>query len=102
MVSISAITNVDLDRVEQGVVVITADGIQHTLEENDAIEAVMLTKPSALEGKRLKWAKNAWMLHNLVGHPLMQLLASTGFYGAAIAIHDHTVPRPIGFKNRKP
>ena len=61
-----------------------------------AIEAVMLLKPSALESRRLRWIKNAWAVHNLVGHPLMQVAAFFGFYRIAMAIHDTTVPKPRG------
>ena len=63
-----------------------------------ALEAVMLLKPSALENRRLKWAKHVWSIHNLIGHPLMQILAYLRCYKAAIKVHDATVPRPIGRK----
>ncbi|HTM68900.1 MAG TPA: hypothetical protein VL426_06410 [Candidatus Binatia bacterium] len=72
-------------RHDDGVAV--AEGIQ-------AIEALMLLKPSALEGRRLRWAKNAWAVHNLIGHPLMQLLAFLRLHRLAMRVHDGTVPRP--------
>lgn len=64
-----------------------------------ALEAVMAYKPSALENRRLKWAKHMWSIHNLVGHPLMQILSYLKFYKTAIRVHDATVPRPRGRKD---
>lgn len=63
-----------------------------------AIEVLMTLKPSALENRRLKWARNIWALHNLVGHPLMQVLAFFRQYKWAMWVHDVTVPRPLGRK----
>lgn len=60
----------------------------------DAIEAIWCLKPSAVEGRRLKWKKNAWAFHNVIAHPLMQLLAWCGFKREAIYLHDVTTPRP--------
>lgn len=54
----------------------------------------MVVKPSALEGQRLKWPKRAWMIHNLIGHPGMQLLALLGYYDLAMRLHEITIPRP--------
>jgi len=73
----------------------------YTLEGNDAIEALMLLKPSALEGRRLRWARNAWLVHNLIGHPLMQVLCWLGLYQWGIAVHERTIPRPTGAKHVK-
>ncbi len=66
----------------------------HVAHGNDAIEVVLAVAPSALEGKRLTWVRGQWALHNLVGHPVMQLLAWLRRYRAALWIHDWTVPRP--------
>ena len=66
----------------------------------DALENAMLLKPSSLEGKRLRWAKRAWVIHNLIGHPLMQIFAFFGFTKKAMWIHDITVPKPLGVKNK--
>jgi hypothetical protein len=85
------IIDLESERVE----VETIDGDLYVAEGNDAIEAVMIFKPSAFEGRRMKWSKGAWAFHNLVGHPLMQLLAWMGFYRTAIWVHDSTAPKPI-------
>ncbi len=60
----------------------------------DAIELVMLVKPSALEGRRLRWVRHAWAVHNLVGHPGMQVLAWLGKTKLGLRLHDVTTPRP--------
>jgi hypothetical protein len=58
----------------------------------------MALRPSCLEGKRLRWAKNKWLLHNVVGHPMMQGLAMLGLYDLAFKVHEATVPMPEGAK----
>lgn len=63
-----------------------------------AIDLLMEICPSALEGRRLRWIKRAWMVHNLVGHPLMQIASFFGQNKLAMRIHDMTVPRPLGKK----
>ncbi len=63
-----------------------------------AIELLWAIKPSALEGKRLMWRKHVWSIHNLIAHPIMQLLAYVRLYKWAIWIHDVTAPKPIDNK----
>lgn len=64
----------------------------------EAVELAMQTKPSVLEGRRLKFAKHAWVIHNIIGHPVMQLLAFFKAYNLAFRVHEKTVPKPIGSK----
>ncbi len=59
-----------------------------------AIDLVMRLCPSALEGRKFKYARHSWAFHNLIAHPLMQLLAFVGKSKAGLAIHDMTIPRP--------
>lgn len=66
----------------------------------DAFENVMMLKPSALEGRRFAFMKRAWMVHNLLGHPLMQILALLRFHRAAMWVHDRTVPTVMGPKGK--
>lgn len=94
LVAVSAILSVDLSEVDRLRVVIRHEHGQTTAEGVQAVEALMLLKPSALEGRRLRWARRAWLLHNLVGHPLMQLFAFFGRYDLAMRLHDGTVPKP--------
>ncbi len=60
------------------------------------IDILMVVKPSALESRRMRWYRHIWSFHNLVGHPVMQVLAFFKYYKAAIWVHDVTVPRPLG------
>lgn len=62
----------------------------------DALELAMLTKPSVLESRRLRWPRWAWAVHNVIGHPILQVLATIKLYKWAFWVHDATVPRPIG------
>lgn len=86
---------VDLSRLEELRVIIHHDDGIAVAEGIQAIEALMALKPSALEGRRLRWAKRAWVAHNLVGHPLMQALAFLRLHRLAMRVHDGTVPRPL-------
>jgi hypothetical protein len=83
------ISNVERDVVE----IVTYSGKSYRAVGFDALEAVLAVKPSAIEGRRIKWRHSGWTFHNVVGHPLMQLLAWTGFKRAAIRLHDATTPR---------
>jgi hypothetical protein len=89
------VDDLDLSDLENEHVRITRkDGKVFDAYGFDAIEAVMALKPSALEGRRLKWQKGAWAFHNMIGHPWMQILAWLGFTRRAIKFHDDTTPRP--------
>jgi hypothetical protein len=60
------------------------------------IDILMAIKPSAFESRRMRWYRHVWMFHNLVGHPLMQMLAFLKQYKLAMRVHDLTIPRPLG------
>lgn len=98
IISVDHVLDIDVSTLEQGYVTVRTLEGSFTARDVDAIEAVMLIRPSALEGKRLRWAKNAWAVHNLIGHPGMQILSWFGLFNAAIRLHDNTIPKPIGFK----
>lgn len=66
----------------------------------DAIRFLMAYHPAALEGRRLRWVRRAWSLHNLVGHPLMQLLSFLGRTKEGLWVHDITIPRPSGLRDK--
>lgn len=68
------------------------------VEGIEAIEIAMQAKPSIVEGNRFKFRKNAWIIHNLFAHPLMQIFAFFRAYKLAIWIHEITIPKPIGQK----
>ena len=98
MLPVRDIDSVDISRVEQGVVTVTACGRQFEAQDFDAFEIIMLLQPSALEGRRLRWVKNAWAFHNLIAHPLMQVMVWLGLKKLAIRLHDATVPKPCGIR----
>jgi len=100
LIRISDIRSVDYTGIEDGYVDIAVKtGATFRAEGFDAIEAVMLLKPGALEGKRLRWQRNAWAWHNFVIHPVMQVLVWLGYKKQAIRLHDGSVPKPIGFRD---
>lgn len=93
------VDDIDISTIEQGFITIKANGEFYKSYGFDAIETIMVFKPSALEGRRLKWRKNAWFFHNMFAHPMVQILASLGFKRQAVRFHDWTTPTPRGFKN---
>lgn len=91
----SEIRYIDLKRIDEQVAVIyTSEYGKHEVSGFAAMELVWMLKPGAVEGHRLKWKKRAWAFHNLIAHPVMQLLAYCGFYKQAMWVHDITVPKP--------
>lgn len=98
LIPLDRVTEVCTKQMENLVLRVRANGLWHIIEGNDAIEALMLIKPSALEGRRLRWERRAWLAHNIVGHPLMQVLALLGRHELAIKVHDRTIPKPVGAK----
>lgn len=97
IVPFHAITRVDCSRLEELVLVLHLnDGSSLEARGIDAVELMMQYKPVVVEGHRLRYAKWMWLVHNIIGHPGMQLLALCGFYKAAFWLHDVTVPRPKG------
>ena len=91
------IAEIDYSRIED--LIVTGklkSGTEFRATNLHAIELVMSIKPSAFEGKRLRWHKFMWIIHNVIGHPLMQLLWLVRARKLAIWIHDSTVPRPVG------
>jgi hypothetical protein len=99
MLPVRDIDSIDISRIEQGMVTVAARGQRYNAHDFDAFEIVMLLQPSALEGRRLKWAKNAWAFHNLIAHPVMQIMVWLGFKKLAIRLHDATVPKPAGTRS---
>jgi hypothetical protein len=99
LVPLRSIESIDLSRIEQGIARVTYDGGKTAeAQDFDAFEIVMLLAPAAIEGRRLRWAKNAWAFHNLIAHPLMQIMVWLGFRRQALRLHDATVPRPLGIR----
>ncbi len=89
------VVGVNIERIEEQIAYVERDdGHVFIAEGADAIDIVMQMKPSALEGRRLKWKQGAWAFHNFVAHPAMQVLVWMGYKKAAIRLHDRTTPRP--------
>ena len=61
----------------------------------EAINLVMLLAPGVLEGMRAKHVRHGWAVHNLIGHPLMQVLTWLRLTKAAMWVHDVTIPKPL-------
>lgn len=70
------------------------DGISELVYNPEAINVITELAPSVLEGEQAKYTKHAWAVHNLIGHPLMQLFAFFKLTQLSLWIHDVTVPRP--------
>ncbi|MBK3780363.1 hypothetical protein G3A43_08835 [Paraburkholderia aspalathi] len=94
------ISSADFSRIEQLEATVTMrNGHVFEVRDIDALELAYAIKPTAVEGRRLRYARCAWMVHNLVGHPLMQLLALFKLYRCAFWVHDATAPRARGTRH---
>ena len=70
------------------------DGGHECVEGAPAIQLLMDLDPDALEGENLAYERGMWAVHNLIGHPLMQICSWLGCTRLGLAIHDLTVPFP--------
>lgn len=88
------VEHLDLSRLDEQIVGVKIKSFGQMLEARgfDAVEVLMAIKPSAAEGTRLRFRKHAWAIHNLIGHPVMQVLAWMGLKRQAIWFHDFTAP----------
>lgn len=95
LVPVEAITGIDCTRLEQfEISVQLGSGEVVVLRDQPALDLVMAVQPSAVEGKRFRFARHAWAFHNLIAHPGLQILAWLGFPKLGFKLHDRTVPRP--------
>jgi hypothetical protein len=101
LIPFDTIDSVDMSGLERGFVTLRCGERELEARDFDAFAVVMKLCPSAVEGRRLRFAKNAWAVHNLVAHPLMQILAWLGFRKTALRLHDATVPGPVGLSRPK-
>lgn len=101
LISIESIRWIDTADLEAGLIVVHHDGEESEISGTLAVEAILQLKPSALEGRRLRWLRRAWLLHNLVGHPLLMLLALLGRVDLGLRVHEATVPTPIAWLARR-
>jgi hypothetical protein len=96
---IRAVDIKDIDRLEIRIQVGDSAMFYRKLEGMDTVNFIYRFYPHLLEGKRLKFIKHGWMIHNLIGHPLMQLLCFFKCYKLGMRIHDKTIPKPRGVRD---
>lgn len=90
---------IDVTDLEQGLIIVwDYDGGCRLLRGIPAVDFVFHACPRILEGKRFSWPKRAWAFHNLVAHPVMQLLAFVGLGALGVRVHDLSIPRPKGLR----
>jgi|SRR5678815_5102448 len=94
--SINTITYVDCNKyVSEGEIrVYFTNGTSDFAKGAEATNLIMALCPAVLEGKRARHAKHSWAIHNLIGHPLMQIFSWLHLTALGIKIHDLTVPEP--------
>lgn len=88
------VRHVDISRIEDQIVTVQTTTGAYEARGFDAVEVVMQCKPSALEGRRLKWRQNAWAFHNIAGHVGLQILVWLGMKKLGVRWHDFTAPAP--------
>ena len=67
---------------------------QEIVSGQEAVNLLMELCPSVLEGQQAKYHRHAWAIHNLIGHPLMQIFSWLHLPALGLKIHDVTVPKP--------
>ena len=96
------ISIIDCSELEDLKIIVTLkSGKEIIAKDIHALELVMQVRPSMFEGKRLAWPKFVWFIHNVFGHPLTQLFSLIKCYKLAFWIHDVTVPKPLGRKQKR-
>lgn len=96
------VSKIDCSEIENLIVKLHLSvGVIIEIKGLDAIDIVMSAKPSMIEGKRFSFRKGAWIIHNVFGHPLMQLFALFRLYKIAIWFHEITIPKPKGIYEKK-
>ena len=81
--------------VETGEITVHLQFRSEIVKGPEAVNVIMELCPAVLEGKRAEYARHSWAIHNLIGHPLMQIMTWLGLSHLGIKIHDATVPNPI-------
>lgn len=97
LVNVRHIREVDCHNLEEYVMVYVKYFYEQqvdTIEGQPAIDLLMQLNPAILEGKRLKFIRHAWALHNLIAHPALQMLSWLKLTKLGMKIHDKTVPKP--------
>jgi hypothetical protein len=92
-----AIIELDCSRfISEGLVKMVLPNNRYEWAEGaEATTLIMSVCPSFLEGKEAKYTRYAWSVHNIIGHPLMQICSWFHMTELGIRIHDATVPTPI-------
>lgn len=71
------------------------NGRTELVYEQQAIDILIELDPSSIEGERLNHARYTWSIHNIIGHPLMQVCSWLRLHKLGLWVHDITVPTPI-------
>ena len=97
IVNTNDITNISFDDLAKtGRILVKRIGwTDESVGGPEAVDLIMRLCPEALEGKKLKYLRHRWAVHNLIGHPLMQFLSWLHLTPLGLKIHDLTVPNPI-------
>ena len=80
--------------VDNGFIRVHLASRSETVSGPEAFNVIQTLCPAVLEGKRAKYVRHAWAVHNLIGHPLMQIFSWLRLPALGIKIHDVTVPQP--------
>lgn len=94
LLPVASVQWVDLQALDLdgSIQVVTTHGV-FTVKGAFAVRVLLDLKPESLEGKRVRWIKRAWTVHNLIGHPAMEILARLGLTAWGLKIHDATIPK---------
>lgn len=80
--------------IKFGIVKVFIGTHSESVQGQEAYNLIQKLCPTALEGHQAKYYRHAWAIHNLIGHPVMQILSWLHLPGLGIQVHDLTVPMP--------
>jgi hypothetical protein len=88
------IRSIDLTDVEALRITVHAHDRAYVVTGPKAVDVLMRLCPVVFEGRRMRFVRHAWAVHNLIGHPMLQALAWLGLTKLGMRVHDATAPRP--------
>src|SRR5271169_3467135 len=97
IINVDSIGSIDISQLaEKGEIKVYRVGTSYDLIRGpEAFNLVMTLCPASLEGEQASYHRHAWAVHNLLGHPLMQICSWLGVPKLGMMFHDRTVPNPI-------
>jgi len=95
LVNTDVITNVEIkDYSTHREIIVRYSDNTFEIVTGDASSVIDDLYPSVLEGSYNEYGKTAWIIHNIIGHPLSEIFSLLKMNRMSKWIHDVTLPKP--------